>query len=211
MAKAVIFDMDGVISDTQTIHATVESNILSSYGIHMTPQQITDRFAGVKDSVMYETLFKEHGIPADIAQAVDVYWKEMNSPKHTIDQIVGSVELIRALHTNGIPLAVASSSRLGFIERVLGALNIGGLFQAIASAQEVQNGKPAPDIFLLAAKRLGVDPKDCIVIEDGVSGMIGAKKAGMACVGLAENGKKCPADVVVHSLTELTVEKLMAL
>jgi HAD superfamily hydrolase (TIGR01509 family) len=114
-----------------------------------------------------------------------------------------------ALH---LKLAVASSSNKAFIEHVLKQLNMTEYFQAIASSEEVPRGKPDPAIFLLAASRLGIDPSECVVIEDGVSGMIGAKRAGMGCIGLVleaeTDTQKFPADVVVRSHDEITKQLL---
>jgi len=92
-------------------------------------------------------------------------------------------------------------------------LKIRSKFDAIASTEEVGKGKPAPDVFLLAAKRIGVSPEDCVVIEDGLAGMIGAKRAGMKCIALVPEGSNAdyPVDIIVHSLKDLTIEKIKKL
>ena len=110
-------------------------------------------------------------------------------------------------------MAIASASRLEFIKKVVDALMLRDFFNVLVSSDEVQNGKPAPDAFLLAAERLGIAPTDCIVIEDGISGMIGAQKAGMKCVGLLSHVRKedSPADLNVYDMHELSVQRLREL
>jgi HAD superfamily hydrolase (TIGR01509 family) len=105
------------------------------------------------------------------------------------------------------PLAVASASELATIDLILGKLSLRDRFDAIASTEEVSRGKPAPDVFLLAAKRLGVAPEHCIVIEDAISGMTGAKAAGMRVIALWNHEpRELPADLVAKDLRDVPSE-----
>jgi HAD superfamily hydrolase (TIGR01509 family) len=212
--KAVIFDMDGVISDTQVLHAHNESELLKEYGIDMRPEEISRRYAGVPDEVQFPEIFKEAGKELlDLSGFIRRKWDNMfDFPTEDIRPIPGALELIDLLYEKKIPLAVASGSPMNFIEHVLGSLNRREKFSVLVSGDEVTNGKPAPDIFLLAAKRLGVAPEECVVIEDGLSGMQGAKAAGMKCVALLTNvrSEESPADIKVTDLQELSIENLIA-
>ncbi len=206
--EAVIFDMDGVISDTQIIHSQTESEMLQKYGIDLHPDEITKKYSGVKDGVMFREIFKKSGkeMPP-LEDLTNHKWSKMAQIAGSIAEVPGTSAFISNLKKMGLPLAVASSSRLSFIELVLKELNLRDQFKVIASAEEVEMGKPAPDIFLLAAKRLGVLPEKCVVIEDGIAGMIGAKKADMYCIALATDGSKdYPADLIVKNLLEVPMD-----
>lgn len=205
--QAVIFDLDGVISDTQCIHAAVEEEILKEYGINIPADELTRRFAGVTQKEMFGVIFSEHGRNnIDIENAVlKKRERMMQAVKGNVKEVPGTRDFIEFLFKNKFPLAVASASRLVFIEMVLSELGLSDKFSAIASAQEVERGKPDPAVFLLAAERLSVSPKKCLVIEDGLSGMIAARAAGMKCVALAreETYVEYPADLVVKNLVQV--------
>jgi len=213
--NAVIFDMDGVVSDTQKFHAEVESLILRQHGIEMSPEAITKRYSGVADDVMFMEIFEEHAVNSHppIDEIVVDKWNKMATvAKGRITAIPHVVDLIRILKKEGFRLAIASASTTIFIQEVLDELDLNEFFDTTVSAQEVKHGKPAPDIFLLAAERLGVEPEACIVIEDGRSGMIGAKAAGIPCIGLVEDtSEEYPATVVVRSLDQITPDLIHSL
>lgn len=203
--SAVIFDMDGVISDTQKLHSSVESDILKEYDVHMSPEEITEKYAGVKIFDLFSELLGHTN--ADIPTLVEKKRAHMLSlAQESVDPIEGSQEFIRSLRNQEYKLAVASASHLPYIFAVLESLDVKDHFGAIASAQEVKHGKPEPDVFLLAAERLGVEPQKCAVIEDGISGMIAANKAGMYSIGLVPevDTKKYPAQKLVRSFSELS-------
>jgi HAD superfamily hydrolase (TIGR01509 family) len=207
--KAIIFDMDGVISDTQKFHAEVESLLLKTFDIDMKPEEITKIYAGVADEKMFAQIFKNHGIKVDsVEKIVFKKWDLMRKVAHgKITEIPHAVELIQTLKKNGFKLAIASASTKAFINEVLLSLNISKYFDTIVSAQEVQNGKPSPDIFLLAAQKLGIQPEEAVVIEDGKSGMIGATAANMKSIGLVTDvNADYPATQLVSSLDEITIE-----
>ena len=203
---SIIFDMDGVISDTQKNHSQIESQLLSENGVNITPEKITQRYSGVHTKEFFTSLLPED---IDIAKILSEKWEIMEKMTRVsgINEIQGSVELIKSL-SKKYSLGVASASPLSFIKIVLHSLQIESYFDIITSAEEVTKGKPEPDIFLLAAKRLGTDPKQCLVIEDGISGMIGAKNAGMFCIGLVSTTSgdtDYPADIVITKLNQIKI------
>ena len=217
---AVIFDMDGVISDTQDLHTYADNIVMARYGIKVNPQQLYEQFAGVPDKELYASVLGEHGLPDKAEEAVKAKWVIME--KHLHERIVpvsGVLELIDMLRSKGtFKLAVASSSTSPFINLVLSTLGLKHKFDSITSADEVKQGKPHPDIFLLAARKLNVKPGECLVIEDAPMGMRAAKRAGMKCVGLvkdqhmsAENKRNYPADLLITDLNFLTPERLLTL
>lgn len=209
--EGIIFDMDGVISDTQVIHARTESELLRDYGIELHPDEITLRYAGVADKEMFQEIFSnaQQEMP-ELGQLIEKKWKIMDKlVRGNVKEISGTRDFINEVSGAGLPIAVGSASRLGFIELVLSELGLRHKFKAIASAEEVEKGKPEPDLFLLAAKRLSVAPENCVVIEDGKSGMIAARRAGMQCIGLIKNkNEDYPADLLVTDLRDVPIQSL---
>ncbi|MFB6115153.1 MAG: HAD family hydrolase [Candidatus Nanohalobium sp.] len=202
--KAVIFDMDGVLSKTQKLHAKAQSEILKEEtGKEMRPEKITEKYAGMEPG----TFFEEE---ADAERPMDLHSRKQERlyelvEEEGVEPVPGAVELVEGLEDEFV-LGVASGSQPEFIEKVLNSLGLEDYFDSFTSASEVERGKPAPDVFLEEAERLSVRPEDCLVIEDGSAGMNGANSAGMTSVGLSES--ECPADVTVTSLKELDAEKL---
>ena len=214
MNRAVIFDLDGVIADTQKCHAQVESELLERFHVSLTPDRITQTYAGVSGEEMFADIFKQQGRSGvDIPVLLSEKWERMEKvTRGRIQAMPYALELITYLKEKGFKLAVASGSPKTFIALVLEALGITDKFDATVSAQEVQQGKPAADIFLLAAKRLGTTPQNTIVIEDGRSGMIGAQRAHMKCIGLVTDKQRdFPATLLISALNQLRVEDIQTL
>lgn len=217
---AVIFDMDGVISDTQDLHTYADSVVMPRYGITVDPKRLYEQFAGVPDKELYAKVLGEHGIADKTEEAVKAKWVIME--KHLQGRIVpmpGVIKLINELRGDpALKIAVASSSISWFIDRVLSTLELKDKFDCITSVDEVKQGKPHPDIFLLTAHKLNVKPEECVVIEDAPMGMRAAKRANMKCVGLVkeehmatDNPQSYPADILISSLCSLSLERLRAL
>lgn len=214
MNKAVIFDMDGVISDTQKYHSEVESKLLERFHIQISPRELANKYAGVSDEEMFTEIFNKHGtaiknLPAILAKK----WELMRKiSKKNIKAIPYALDLVISLKNKGFKLAVTSASRKTYILYILKILGIADKFDVIVSAEEVKRGKPAPDIFLLAVKRLAIRANEVIVIEDGLSGMLGAMKAKIKCIGLVSNKNgHYPATKIVTSLKQLETINLSAL
>lgn len=208
-SAGVIFDMDGVIADTQHIHARVEAETLASYGLEIDPLEISRRFSGISGKDMFATLFAERNLPSPYCQEVsDRIFAQFCECASEFRGIGGTVTRIRELHGR-IPLAVASATRPQGIELILRTIGVFEHFTAIASSREVARGKPAPDVFLLAAGKIGIRPENCVVVEDGVAGMIAAKAAGMRCIALvrADMPRELPkVDLVTDDLRKVPIE-----
>lgn len=215
MIRAVIFDMDGVISDTQKIFSSVESEQLKKYGIHISAEELSEKYAAMSDRSFYEKISKDYKKPLPkIEEMMQKKWEKMFAlTKKNVKALPGVVELITELKNHHFKLAVASASLRDFIENVLQALKLKNMFDSITSSEEVRNGKPAPDVFLLAAKRLNVEPKECVVIEDSINGMIAAKTAGMKCIGYVREStkKQYPTDIIIKKFSEIDSEKIQKL
>lgn len=212
MLPVVVFDMDGVISDTERLHVECETILLSRYGIDPAAVLGDGRYMGVRDREFFSEVFDTHGVTADIDAAIAEKWALMvRCPDSAIAPIPGALELIAELRRRGLTLALASASPQMFIERVLKCLSLTAAFAAVVSSDDVSRGKPAPDIFLAVARRLGVPPASCVVIEDSRNGMRAARRAGMKCVGLVRGSGVWEADHLVTDLRLLSPEVLVAL
>lgn len=210
MKKAIIFDMDGVISDTQKMHSDAWSRILNKYGINIAPKEVTLRFAGMSAREAFTDLLSEYGLE----RFLDVALKDKSAIiKKSFDKkikpIKGVKVLINKLIKEGRDIAVATGSGHKGAHKVLKDLGLEEVFPVVVTSDDVSVSKPAPDIFLLAAKKLGRDPAECVVIEDSRNGMVAAHLAGMKCIGLVMDRNAVdvyPADKLVEGYGELSAE-----
>ena len=181
---SIIFDMDGVISNTQKLHSLSESKLFSQYGIDINPEYITANYAGWSDDEFFSSVFKNASKETpSINKLAAEKWEAMNNTTQKIEPMQGLSELLKYLQANNYKIAIASASPHHFINRVTSELKINHYFDAKVSADDVKHGKPAPDVFLKAAELVKAEPENCIVIEDGNSGIKGANDAGMITIG----------------------------
>ena len=203
--RGMIFDMDGVLVDTEPICVDVTARYLSGLGVHVPKAELYST-VGIPTEVTLSRLKSKYGLSKSVdklageeRQVRENRFREMES----VPIIAGVIELLDDLDKAGLPCAVASSSSAEMISLILSKTGLGGYFMEIVSGEDVSNGKPAPDIFLEAARRLGLEPASCVVIEDSPHGIKGAKAAGMGTVGLKNpnsgNQDLSSADLVVDS------------
>lgn len=210
MIKGIIFDMDGVISDTQKLHAKVESELLSRHGVNLTPEEITKKYAGVRTKDFFKDLLDKTNKKYDLDEVMKENWDRMAElAKISVDEVDGAKDLIKKFYAFGFPMAVGSASNYSYVVAVLEKLNVKQYFKAIVAGDLVKKGKPNPEIFLTAAKKIGISPEECLVIEDGAHGMTAAKKAKMKCIGLVKNkDEEYPTKNLVTSLRQISLEYL---
>jgi HAD superfamily hydrolase (TIGR01509 family) len=209
MINAIIFDMDGVISDTQKMQTSIESKLLMRYKIKISQKEITEKYAGVKTEEVFRNIFKENNIKADVNALIKEKAEIISVKlKKEIKAISGALKLIVELKDSNLLLGVSSSSPKEFVHKVLKKLKVKKYFTVITCGDEIKKGKPNPEIFLITAGKLKSNPKECLVIEDGISGMIAAKKAGMKCIGLIKknDNRNFPADILVKRLKEINID-----
>ncbi|WP_238922428.1 HAD family hydrolase [Achromobacter ruhlandii] len=182
--RLVIFDCDGVLIDSEIIAARAQSRALAEHGIAITPQEAARRFAGIPDADMWQTLQDENerALPADFPRQYadrlqDTFRQELRA-------LPGVRETLAALRQRGMAYCVASSSTPPKLEA---ALKLVGLWEEFApnvfSTAQVAHGKPAPDVFLFAARQMRTAILECVVVEDSVPGVRAARAARMRAVG----------------------------
>ena len=183
-----IFDCDGVLIDSEIIACRVHAAELTRHGIAMTAEQVMDRFLGFSQKRMHEVMEAEAGLSLPDSFAATYAVALRAAFEADLEAMPGIVE---ALDMLGTPACVASSSSH---ERLRLTLGLTGLYDRFApnvfSSSDVANGKPAPDLFLHAAGRMGAAPADCLVVEDSVSGVTAAVAAGMMPIGFI-GGRHC--------------------
>jgi HAD superfamily hydrolase (TIGR01509 family) len=176
--------MDGVLADSEPLHQHVIREMLAEYGVDW---DITrgDPTVGLRSLDGFELICARHRLPHD-ARRLDALYTARVLPtlRERLRPLAGVPDVPRALVARGLRLAVGSSSNPEVIETTLATLGVRELFDAVVSGAEVERGKPAPDVFLEAAKRLGVAPGACLVIEDSERGVKAAHAAGMRCVAI---------------------------
>lgn len=185
---AVVFDMDGVLVDSEPMHVDAMRQLLRPYGIAYTDSE-NEEFFGFTDPEVFRVLRARYGLEPDdhaLTQRRAALLVELTR-KRTVP-MPGVPDVPKALHGLGYRLAVASSSALDVIRATVDVLGIAALFETLVSGLEVGRGKPAPEIFVETARRLGLAPRACLVIEDSRNGLLAAKAAGMACAVIP-----CPA------------------
>lgn len=212
--RAVIWDMDGVIVDSAPYHCKAWQDVFRERGVNFTEEDFRRIFGQRNDTIIRVTL--GDSISSDEVDAI-ADEKEENYRRRvaqSIEPLPGAIELIRLLGENGVKLAIASSAPVENIQLITRGLGIDSCFQAIVWGREVTEGKPSPQGFLLAAKKLGVEPQDCVVIEDAVAGVAAAKRAGMKCLAVTNTHSKASlgeAELIVDTLEAVSVEILEGL
>jgi HAD superfamily hydrolase (TIGR01509 family) len=213
--KAVIFDLDGVLIDSEPLHALADNQLLTESGIG-TPETYFDRFVGWTNKAMWEEIKKDYNIAlsTDELIALQLPLKLKLLREGDYNSVPGIIELLERIKKMEIPMAIASSSPRQFIEEVLEKIGVKQYFTLWLSGEEVERSKPEPDIFLKVAELLNVNPNECLVIEDSTSGIIAAKRAGMRCIGYKNvnsgNQNLSEADLIVSKIEEVDFTQLSA-
>ena len=182
--ELVIFDCDGVLVDTESINNEVISLLLKDAGLEMTPEEVARRTTGLAYSDMWEMFGDEvvSPLPADIEE--QQLTLEVERFRKELLPMPGAVEAVRCLGAAGMPMCVASN---GTREKMVVTLEVTGLAgyfgDKFFGVNQVAHGKPAPDIYLLAAQKMGVPPSRCVVIEDSYPGAQAGLAAGMTVLG----------------------------
>ena len=212
MKQCVIFDMDGVIIESEPIHMACEKEIFNLLGINVSDEQ-HHSFIGTTDEILWSKIGEMYELPINVPHIIQLkkslYMECLTKDNHLLP-IPYIPELIANLHRNKFLLAVASSSPHEQIDYILTAFGIRNYFQSTVSGEDVKVGKPDPEIFLKAAELLDVSSESCVVIEDSYNGVTAAKDANMKCIGFRNpnSGSQdlSKADIIISTIPEITPE-----
>jgi HAD superfamily hydrolase (TIGR01509 family) len=209
MIEAVVFDMDGVIADTEQVWDEVRERLVRERGGRWHEGAQADMM-GMSSPEWSAYIHDELGLAETPEEINDEVVRRMLARYRSgVPLLDGAVEAVERLAA-AFPLAVASSSNRPLIEAVLEAAGIAGRFATTVSSEEVARGKPAPDVYLEAARRLGVAPERCAAVEDSHGGIRSAKAAGMRVIAIPnptyppDADALAQADLTIGSLRELT-------
>ena len=231
MLRAVIFDFDGVITDSEILHLLAFNQILAQYGIEITTKDYYKDYLGLNDLDCFKLVMQEGQLKAD-CRGIENLVQQKNQVFEKLAKIEvrifeGVHDFLQMLRQNDIPMAICSGAVLTEIELILEQARLGPFFAAIVSGDQVKNGKPNPEGFLLALQELNssvipaqaasrnpILPNQCIVIEDSHWGLEAGNAAGMHTVAITntyEAEQLSMAEKIVARLSELTIDDLQQL
>lgn len=211
--QAVVFDLDGVIIDTEEVWEDVRRSYVAEHGRRFLPDS-QQRMMGMSTGEWSRHLSEDVGVDRTPEQvAADVLARMAGRYRADLPLIAGSVDAVRRVAAR-YPVALASSSARILIDQVLATAGLTDVFRVTLSTEEVPRGKPAPDVYLAAVDRLGLSPRSCAAVEDSSNGLRAAAAAGLAVIAVphgvyppAEDALAA-ADLVINGLDELTVEAI---
>jgi HAD superfamily hydrolase (TIGR01509 family) len=182
--EAVIFDMDGVLIDSEPLHFAVLSELLARAG-HILTRAENEDFIGTTSEAMFSTLIAKHGLSGTVDEYIARYDEALLRVLHEPHApAAGVTALMARLRELGKRLAVASSSRRTWVAATIQSLGLADRFDVLVSGDDVERGKPDPAIYVLTAQRLGITPDRCVAIEDSPNGVQSARAAGMTVLGV---------------------------
>jgi len=209
---AVLWDLDGTLVDSEEYHWRAWKETLDREGLPITYQDFLSSFGQRNDAILGKWLGKDAdpGTIQRIGDAKEVRYRELVRLEG-LAPLPGAAEWVERLHAEGWPQAIASSAPRLNVEAVLDALRFRDWIQATVSAEDVQAGKPDPQVFLVAASRLGAEPRACVVVEDARAGVEAARRAGMRSIGVGKNAHSLEADLAAVKLSDLPANVFPAL
>jgi len=209
--KAIIFDMDGVLVDSEPWHYEIECKLFKELGLDV-PDEVHLTYIGTDGDYMYSDLKKRYNVSMTLPELMEWDSKQRVEFFRHMDNLKpnpGLIDLLQELRNSDIKIGIATSSILDIVRIILEKCGIESYFESITTTEQAGKSKPAPDVYLMAAKSLGVAPEHCLVFEDSFSGINAAKSAGMFCIAyqphndLLQDASR--ADKLIHSFGEINL------
>ena len=208
--KAILFDMDGVLIESEYLMRASAIKALADYGIQAKHEDFRE-FTGMGEDRFVGGVAEKYGLKYEFAMKELAYDYFGQDVKQMAEVPVGVKETLQALHEKGLVLAVCSAADLRKVKYNIQAIGVDErIFTALVTGSDVARKKPFPDIYLEGARRVGMDPKDCLVVEDAVSGIQAAHAAGMDAVGVPttfskeELAERVQPEYLLNEIKELT-------
>ena len=213
MIKAVIFDLDGVIVESENAHIEAEKQTFLKYGIQISAEELHE-YTGTTAKAMFTELIRKYKLNTTFEeifrQKEEIFSRLLETDA---EPTKGIITLLKKLKSKRIKLAIGSSSTKKQIKYVLNKLDIAHLFDSVVGAEDIDHSKPDPEIFLKAAAELNAHPSECLVVEDSKLGVEAAKRAHMKCVGYRNpnSGDQdlSKADIVTNDFSKLKITTLL--
>jgi len=207
--KAIIFDMDGVLIDSETHYKVLEGELFDEIGVVIDLEEHRS-YQGSSNPVMWSLIKEKHGLNQSLEELVaktEHKVIQFFAAFRRIEPMPGVLDLLQWLQSKGIKLALASSSSIEVISMVLDKSGLAPYFEVVVDCTEAGAGKPDPAIFLLAQRKLGLPKEACVIIEDSFNGIKAAKAAGISCIAFngpgSEHQDQSAADWIVSSFGEI--------
>jgi HAD superfamily hydrolase (TIGR01509 family) len=203
-----IFDMDGVIVDTEPLYIKMNKDFLSQHNAFISDEAY-NQFIGISATTMWDYLREKYHLPFTTNELIGLEKQAKYDilDKSPLKPIDGIVDLLDMLKSKNYRIAIASSSMRKNIELIISKTNLNGYFDCFISGEDIQYGKPAPDIFLKAMNHFHEIPENCIVLEDSKNGVLAANAANMFCIGFQNknsgNQDLSTANRIVKSISEV--------
>lgn len=217
MIEAVIFDMDGLLIDSEPLWRIAETRAMNAIGVPMVEQ---DGFLtmGLRTDEVVEFWFARHPWQSPSKSEVEgaIVGNVIGLIEERGEALPGAVEAVRGVRAAGYKVGLASSSAMDIIEAVLHQTGLQDDFQVLKSAEHEPYGKPHPAVYIECARSLGVSPADCLALEDSPAGVLAAKAAKMTCIAippheLRSDHRYCIADLQLDSIQDFSAETVSAL
>ncbi len=212
-AIAALWDMDGVLVESAPFHFVAWQRIWAELGLSVSEADFRKNFGQRNDTIIRDML---GGVSLEIVNSIgskkEVYYRD--AVKGHVAALPGAIDLLQSLRADGFRCAIASAAPRANVELILSELGVSSLFDALVSYEDVTRGKPDPQVYLLAAERVSVAPLRCLVLEDAVAGVEGAKAAGMACIAVTSTHPRrslAKADLIVDRLADVTPDTVRGL
>lgn len=212
----VIFDMDGVLIDSEQFYMQSECDIVRSFQKEASIQDFR-KYCGLSQNDLWTQIKKDYQLDASVDTLISLGKERLHHLflTHDVPIIPGVKEALERLKSQHLTLSVASSSPKTLILNHLKSLGILKYFSVIRSGEEVRKSKPSPDIFISVSEELSVPVEHCVVIEDSTNGILAAKRAGMTCIAFNypkyDPVDQTKADYIIHDFDELTYSLIQSL